>query len=385
MDKFIAAGGAIEAIFFQQVGDDPAQTTQAREAQIASVADTVATFIHGAAATLDLAIYDFRLADAAADRVKVALQDRAAHGVAIRILYDITAAGGEGHEPGNDMAPAGTAEFLASLNSVGEIKGVTGVQSGRLRKRALMHNKYITRDAKTPAAATMTGSTNFTNDSWGLQENNIYTLRSPDLAVYYRADFDDIWKAGEILPSSGFRDTGTVSLGGVPVTVAFAPGEGQSIVREIVQAIDAAEKRIFVASMVLSSGPILAALSEAIDRGVTIEGVCDATQMDSVVAQWRRDGVGEDKINTWEKVRAYLSGKASTPYTPDSPHDFLHIKTLVADNTVATGSFNFSNSARGNAENIVVIRDDTLADGVCSYIRGLAARYRQPRAGGINE
>ena len=111
MDKFIAAGGAIEAIFFQQVGDDPAQTAQAREAQIASVADTVATFIHGAAPTLDLAIYDFRLADAAADRVKVALQDRAAHGVAIRILYDITAAGGEGDEPGNDMAPAGTAVF----------------------------------------------------------------------------------------------------------------------------------------------------------------------------------------------------------------------------------------------------------------------------------
>ncbi len=43
MDKFIAAGGAIEAIFFQQVGNDPAQTTQAREAQIATVADTVVT------------------------------------------------------------------------------------------------------------------------------------------------------------------------------------------------------------------------------------------------------------------------------------------------------------------------------------------------------
>ena len=86
----------------------------------------------------------------------------------------------------------------------------------------------------------------------------------------------NIWEAGEILPSSGFRDTGRVSLGGVSVTVAFAPGEGQSIVREIVQAIDAAEKRIFVASMVLSSGPILAALSEAIDRDVRFEASAHA-------------------------------------------------------------------------------------------------------------
>ena len=112
------------------------------------------------------------------------------------------------------------------------------------------------------------------------------------------------------MPSSGLRDTGTVFTGGVPVTVSFAPGEGRSITREIVQAVDTAGERITVASMLFSSGPILAALSEAIDRGVVLEGVCDGTQMERVVEQWRQSGVGADKINTWQKVRGQAFSQA---------------------------------------------------------------------------
>jgi phosphatidylserine/phosphatidylglycerophosphate/cardiolipin synthase-like enzyme len=98
--------------------------------------------------------------------------------------------------------------------------------------------------------------------------------------------------------------------------------------------------------------------------------------MEGVVAQWRHNGAGEDKINTWEKVRAHLSAKHSIKYAPDLPHNFLHIKTLVADNTVVTGSFNFSNSARCNAENVLVIRDGTMAAAYRTYIQSLVTRYR---------
>ena len=50
---------------------------------------------------------------------------------------------------------------------------------------------------------------------------------------------------------------------------------------------------------------------------------------------------------------------------------------LVADDTVVTGSFNFSNSARGNAENVLVIRDASLAAGYRAFIQSLVARYRR--------
>ena len=376
MKTVVTAGGAIEAILFQQAGAEPGTPDAQREAQIEAVADYIASFIRGASATLDIAAYDFRLHGSAADKVKAALRERAAAGIAIRILFDAASAAGQGNEHGNDLAPGGTADFLDQVQDAAQLKGITGFDEHHPGKHVLMHNKYIVRDALTPAAAVLTGSANFTNDAFGLQENNILVLRSHDLASYYTTDFDDLWNAGEILPSSGLRDTGTVHIGGAPVTVSFAPGEGQSITREIVQAIEAANGTITVASMLFSSGPILAALSEAIDRGVTIEGVCDGTQMEGVVQQWRQSGVGADKINTWEKVSAHLSLKPSIKYAPDVPHNFLHIKTLVTGNTVVTGSFNFSNSARGNAENVLVIRDGALASGYRKFIQSLIARYK---------
>jgi phosphatidylserine/phosphatidylglycerophosphate/cardiolipin synthase-like enzyme len=36
------------------------------------------------------------------------------------------------------------------------------------------------------------------------------------------------------------------------------------------------------------------------------------------------------------------------------PHNFMHNKLLVADQIVATGSFNLSNDAMGNAENVLL-------------------------------
>ena len=376
MDKIVTGGGAIEAALFQQSGNDPNQPGAERDAQINEVANLITSFVRGAATTLDLAVYDFRLSGSAADALKAALRDRALAGVAIRILFDSASAAGQGNEPGNDLAPGGTAEFLDQIEDIAQLKGITGVQPRHPDKHALMHHKYIVRDALSPGLAVLTGSSNFTNDAFGLQENNLIVLRSHDLAAYYKTDFDDLWNANEILPSSGLQDTGTASVGGIPVTVSFAPGEGQSITRDIVQAIDAANDRITLASMLISSGPILAALSEAIDRGVTVEGVCDGTQMDGVAEQWRQSGVGEDKINTWVKVRGHLSGKKSIKYAPSVPHDFMHIKTLVSDDTVVTGSFNFSNNARGNAENVLVIRDSALAAAYRNYIQSLIVRYR---------
>jgi hypothetical protein len=70
------------------------------------------------------------------------------------------------------------------------------------------------------------------------------------------------------------------------VTVAFAPSQSPAIVKEIVGAITATRQRLLAASVVISSGPILAALSEAIDREISLGGVYDGPQMDQVKRQW---------------------------------------------------------------------------------------------------
>jgi phosphatidylserine/phosphatidylglycerophosphate/cardiolipin synthase-like enzyme len=375
------AGGAIEVTFLQQQGHDPFTATPERTAQIKDVASRIATFIGEAKSTLDIAIYDFRLHDEAATIVAEALRSQARKGIRTRIVYDHATDPGADANPTvvpshleADPKPLGTDSFVRSLADAAQVKGVTGY-------RVLMHNKYILRDAESGDAAVFTGSSNYTNDSWGLQDNNLLCLRSQQIASYYAKDFTDLWSRGKIVDSTGQSDTGTVRLNDVPVTIAFTPGESPAVLKEIIGAIAAARKRLYVASVVLSSGPILAALSEAIDRGLPLAGLYDGPQMDQVERQWKASNVGADKVNTWQKVAHHLVRKNSIPYDrrkPSQPHNFMHNKLVVADDTIVTGSFNLSNHAMGNAENVLLIQDGSLAEIYEKYIQRLMARYVDP-------
>jgi phosphatidylserine/phosphatidylglycerophosphate/cardiolipin synthase-like enzyme len=378
IETLSAAGGNIEVMFLDQVGSDPFTSTPERVAQIRDVASTIARFISEARASLDIAIYDFQLRDDAAAIFSDALRERAKNNVAIRIIYDaaIDAAGDAGaaappaHVEADRKCP-GTGSFVQCFSDIAQVKGVTGY-------RVLMHNKYIIRDGNSADAAVMTGSPNYTNDSWGLQENNVLCLRSQALASCYSKNFSGLLSAGKIPENFVDRDVDDVRVGQVPITVAFAPEQSAAIVKEIVGAITAARRRLLVASVVLSSGPILAALSEAIDRGLQLGGIYDGPQMDQVRRQWLAAHVGADKINTWDKVAQHLVRKNSLPFDrnkPHQPHNFMHNKLVIADDVVVTGSFNLSNHAMGNAENVLLIRDADIVSKYEAYVRRIMARY----------
>jgi phosphatidylserine/phosphatidylglycerophosphate/cardiolipin synthase-like enzyme len=241
-----------------------------------------------------------------------------------------------------------------------------------------MHDKYIVRDGNSVEAAVITGSSNYTNDSWGLQENNLLCLRSQPLASHYSKVFTNLLSTGRIVESVLDRDVDVVRIAEVPVTVAFAPEQSPAIVKEIVGAITAARRRLLVASVVLSSGPILAALSEAIDRGLQLGGIYDGPQMDQVRRQWVGAHVGADKISTWDKISNQLIRKNSLPFDrnkPHQPHNFMHNKVVIADDVVVTGSFNLSNHAMGNAENVLLIRDADIASKYEAYVQQVMTKY----------
>jgi phosphatidylserine/phosphatidylglycerophosphate/cardiolipin synthase-like enzyme len=378
METVSGAGGNIEIMFLRQRGDDPFISTPERTAQIREVASRIASFISEARSTLDIAIYDFRLHDEAAAIISDSLRERAKNKVVIRIIYDATT------EPDGDLVPAtssahleadqkapGTETFVRSFADIAQTKGVTGY-------RVLMHSKYLIRDGNTDDAAIFLGSANYTNDSWGLQENNLLQLRSRPLASYFSKNFIGLFTTGRIAEKPAVRDVDVVRVAAVPVTVAFAPEQSPAIVKEIVGAITAARQRLLVASVVLSSGPILAALSEAVDRGMSCAGIYDGPQMDQVRRQWQAAPVGADKINTWDKVAGHLVRKNSLPYDrnkPHQPHNFMHNKLVIADDVVVTGSFNLSNHAMGNAENVLLIRDADIASQYEAYVRPLLAKY----------
>lgn len=404
----------------------------AKQAQMRRVAGDLATFIGGAKKSLHTAIYDFRLRDPAIEKVVVdALNNRAENGVDVKLAFfqpkkapdagnkafspivepvhgEIPVSGpspelmaklspkigtkGVSTEAGPTAAhdggiPDPFADALGRANNHGLIDLQTG-KDGGLDSHVgtagitgggkLMHNKYIVRDAGTPEAAVWTGSTNFTDEAFGSQDNNIIQIKSRALARVYEKNFGQLWEKGSIA-GTGKDLNAIVSVGGSSVTVAFSPGDGAFIDAEFARRIEAADKQVHIASMVISSPKILQALADRIAAGKTVEGIYDGPQMRNVVNAWGRSTSEESavKIALWDKVKGSLTPKNSHPYAPDGPHDFMHNKTVAVDESVVlTGSFNLSNNAAHNAENIVAIENGDIAKQYTAYIKDLVQTYK---------
>ncbi len=349
--------------------------TQGASGQGQKMAQTLAQFISGAQKSLHIAIYDFRLSDGLREPVINAIKERANAGVEVLIAYDHTKAPNDKPSPvlalGGDPAPAGTSQFLQS-NLQGtsvKLKGITGLK--------LMHNKYIVRDVHTPAATLWTGSINFTDDAWTLQENNGVRIPSPQLCNFFETDFQELWQKGDI-DSTGVNDIGRGYADNIAIDVAFAPGEGDRLDHLIAGEISRAKRRIKIASMLIASHAILGALDDAIHNNQVSEfnGIYDKTQMARTIEQWQQVPHNRGLAVTFEEVSQHFVGKNSTPYTPTSIHDFMHNKVAVCDDTVVTGSFNFSHSATMNAENHIAIHDPGIANQYAAYIDSLIAKYR---------
>jgi phosphatidylserine/phosphatidylglycerophosphate/cardiolipin synthase-like enzyme len=198
--------------------------------------------------------------DAVAAPVIEALKDRLAAGVDVRIAYDAGKPNVPFQRASADPAPPGTASFIRQLGSGIPAKAITG---GDPQLPKLMHHKYVIRDGKTPRGAVWTGSTNFTDDSWTYQENNIVHIESASLCAYFETDFEELWSRSDIA-TTGEGDTGTVQVEGNRVDVAFAPGEGRSIDHEIAHWIATARRRLKICSMLITSGAILGAFADIV-------------------------------------------------------------------------------------------------------------------------
>ncbi|MGE5334519.1 MAG: phospholipase D-like domain-containing protein [Nitrososphaerota archaeon] len=341
------------------------------EQQPQAIAALLADFIRGARQSLDIAIYDFRLSDSLRQIVADAFADAAAAGVGIRIAYDEGKPDAPNPVTGMDPAPHGTSGFVQSLGH--PARAIGGFK--------LMHNKYLVRDAGTADAAVWTGSTNFTDDSWALQENNILLIPDADLADCYARDFADLWTKGIIEDTGSFDTQRTVARyqGEVVNTeVLFSPGRGPTIDYDVGHLVARAQRRVCICSMLLNSSALIAALSDLLrTERAQVRGIYDQTQMESVLQQWHDVPHNHWKISAVRDIiaSARLVGKDSTPYSPQGRHDFMHNKTLIVDDTVITGSYNFSHSAEQNAENLLMLTNPALADTYCAYVDHLMKRY----------
>jgi phosphatidylserine/phosphatidylglycerophosphate/cardiolipin synthase-like enzyme len=354
-------------------------------AQALQAAGAFAAFIDAATASLDIAIYDFRLLPGPLeDRFLGAIRAAAQRGVSVRLAYDKTQESSEETSlkafggAGGDPAPAGTHAFLARAQFPANVQVRPVTEEAIDPGTQIMHNKYIVRDAGTPAAAVLMGSANFTTDAWGIQDNNVLVItEAADLAAAYERDFTGLWTT-QRLAGTGKGDAGSLTVAGVGIGYSFAPGEGSATESAIAAVVAAATTRIKVASMVLSSPKILQALAAQVTAGREVAGVYDGPEMRQVVSQWKKGAPGSpsgQRLALWQTVSAHLTAKPSVPFTANGPHNFMHNKVIVADDVVSTGSFNLSANATGNAENVLRLSSPGLADQYAAYIDALVQRY----------
>jgi phosphatidylserine/phosphatidylglycerophosphate/cardiolipin synthase-like enzyme len=122
--------------------------------------------INKAQDTVDIAIYSFT-----ADEIRDALIAAKNRGVAIRIIADISSAGGTGSE-------------IATLEGLGfNLKRSAGVSGG------IMHNKYMIIDGK----VLFTGSYNWSANAEENNFENAVFIQASSVIQKYQADFEKIW------------------------------------------------------------------------------------------------------------------------------------------------------------------------------------------------
>ena len=322
----------------------------------------IEAFVAPARETLELALYDVRLHDETAEIVRRALVRRHERGIHVRLVYNLDP---DDQRPPVPPPPKTEPDLIESLPF--ETAAVPGWPD-------LMHHKYVVRDRD----AVWTGSTNWTDDSWTREENVIVIIESTGVAIRYQDDFAQLWKKRKVEPT-GAVPTTAIDVGDTDVRTWFSPKRGEKLAHEIAQRAARAQRRVRVASPVITSGPILGTLAEvAADRKVDLAGVVDATQIDEVLAQWRMNGNASWKTPALRFLmqRGHFTGKRSTPYAPDAVHDYMHAKVTVCDDTVFIGSFNLSHSGETNAENVVEITDAALAERMANYVDEIRAKYQ---------
>jgi phosphatidylserine/phosphatidylglycerophosphate/cardiolipin synthase-like enzyme len=126
-------------------------------------------------------------------------------------------------------------------------------------------------------------------------------------------------------------------------SVYFTPGDQTTAA--LVNELNSAKRVIQVQAYSFTSAPIAKALVDAKRRGVDVIAILDRSNMSSQYSS--------ADFLTHGSVSTYI----------DAKHAIAHNKVMIIDDeTLVTGSFNFTKAAQeNNAENLLIVHDKTLA------------------------
>jgi len=131
------------------------------------------------------------------------------------------------------------------------------------------------------------------------------------------------------------------------IEVLFSPEQGQEILKKLEDTIRDAEERVYILIFSFTLDEIAEAITEKHREGLDVKVIMDKGQADS---KW----AVTDKL---KQAGIPLVVKKGTK------GGYMHIKALIADDTILTGSYNYSkNATNRNDENFFVIKDEAVLE-----------------------
>ncbi|TNF32918.1 MAG: hypothetical protein EP329_09035 [Deltaproteobacteria bacterium] len=280
--------------------------------------DAVIALIDGAAATLDVCLYDFNHAGlvdaitAAADR-----------GVAVRFVGDADEADQSGY----------LAMDAAGIPTTLRVGG------------AIMHDKFVVVDGRFVA----TGSMNYSDAGVFRNNNNVLLVDDAQLAADYTTEFEQMFVGGAFGRSKVAFARTPVTLGQTRIDVAFSPADDPELVLE--DTLATAQHAVYFMIYSFTREELAAQLIAAKQAGVDVVGIYDSFGATNAYST--------DETLAAAGVPVLLDGNENQIGASGGK---LHHKVMIIDPgtenaMVVTGSFNWSdNASHDNDENLVILR-----------------------------
>jgi len=217
-------------------------------------------------------------------------------------------------------------------------------------RSALMHNKFWIFDRQ----RVWTGSTNITVNGMFRNNNNVILLESPRVAAIYEREFEEMW-GGEFGPTSPSTvDSQQTTVNGVPVQVLFAAED--EVATQLLPLIQNAKRQVRFMAFSFTHDALGQAVLDRANAGVDVRGIFEKRGSETEYS---------------ELPALFCAGMAMRQ--DGNPRTFHHKVFIIDEQTVATGSFNFSDNAdESNDENVIIITDPALA---AQYLQEFERRW----------
>jgi len=227
-----------------------------------------------------------------------------------------------------------------------------GIEVKDDQRSALMHNKFWIFDGHT----LWTGSTNITQNGNFRNNNNVIVIQSTRLAEIYEREFQEMWDGEFGSRSSSTVDQQSATVNGTPVQVLFAAED--EVMSLLVPMIEEAQSSIRFMAFSFTYDDLGAAVLAKAEAGIDVMGIFEKRGSETEYS---------------ELPALYCTG---VPARQDGNKGTFHHKVFIIDEqTVVTGSLNFSNNAdESNDENVVII---TNADIAAQYLAEFERRWAE--------